>query len=58
MFAIFCQKESGRNYTGTDFFFLPVGEGSPLVEAGSYIGVPETINSAVVNMLGTFKMLS
>jgi hypothetical protein len=40
------------------FYVIPVGEGSLLVEAGSYVGVPETIDSAIENMFGTFKTLS
>jgi hypothetical protein len=40
------------------FYVIPAGEGSLLVEAGSYVGVPETIDSAIENMFGTFKTLS
>jgi hypothetical protein len=38
------------------FYAIPVGEGSLLVEIGSYVGVPQTIDGMIEEMLGTFKI--
>lgn len=38
------------------FYAIPVGEGSLLVEIGSYVGVSQTIDGMIEEMLGTFKI--
>jgi hypothetical protein len=55
---VYIEKEVNGITQVQIFYVIPVGEGSLLVEAGSYVGIPETINSAMENMLETFKMLS
>lgn len=38
------------------FYVIPMGEGSLLVEMGSYVGVPENVAAKMEEMIGTFKL--
>ena len=38
------------------FYAIPVGEGALLVEIGSYVGVTETVDEKIEEMVGTFVL--
>lgn len=53
---VYIEKEADGVKQVQIFYAIPKGEGSLLVEMGSYVGVPMTVDGKMEEMLGTFSL--